>query len=184
MTNKKDSTSIHEQMARIGNDIERGTPKEITIAGRKWKLRPISMRQSAKIANLAFDALNIQREQKQGTTPKRARKLNERLRRIPAKQAAHIVLGRWLWLIPFAHAWMWRKIYNMPEETCAMINATHAVQGEDRDFFMVNLQNIKQLLALSTMQVGESEKQMEERKANADGMVEKDASKTEEEESK
>lgn len=157
-------------------DVERGLLEKITICDKVWKLRPISMRQSTRIANLAFDTLYLQNEAKrEGLSVKDAKRINSKIRQIGAKQAAHYILGKRLWLIPFLHFITWRRLYNESEEVSATINTAQTIYGREKDFFIANLENIKFQLALSTRQVGESVKQKQEREASAENMLDEDA---------
>lgn len=164
--------------------IERGEPTYIEVRGKKWKLRPVSQRQMAKISNLAFEMLYLQRKAKEELTLRQMKRINEKMRQIPAKQAAHYVLGRWLWLVPFLWSITWRRIYNSVEDVSSLINTTKTLMGKEKDFYIANLEVQKVLLALSMRQVGEAAKQKREREESAEGMLEQDASPKKEEDSK
>lgn len=164
--------------------IERGEPTYIEVRGKKWKLRPVSQRQMAKISNLAFEMLYLQRKAKEELTLRQMKRINEKMRQIPAKQAAHYVLGRWLWVVPFLWSITWRRIYNSVEDVSSLINTTKTLMGKEKDFYIANLEVQKVLLALSMRQVGEAAKQKREREESAEGMLEQDASPKKEEDSK
>lgn len=164
------------RLAREANNIQRQLPNELTICGKKWKLRPISMKQSLEISNLAFDAVAIQEEvQKEGLSARKMKRLNAKLHKLAAKMAANYVLGRRLRWIPFAYAYMWRKIYNQSEEVSATINSEQTLRGKDKDFYLANLENLKFQLVLSMRQVGEAAEEMRKRKESADSMLGEDA---------
>lgn len=173
------------KLSQEANKIQRGVPRSIPICGKTWKLRPISMKQGLEISNLAFEATYIQEEaSKEDISKRKLLKLNRKLRQLAAKQAAHYVLGRKLWKIPFVYSYMWRKIFNNPEEVSATINSTVTVGGNDKDFYIANLENLKFQLVLSMRQVGEAVKQMQERKESTENMLEEDALPKKEEGSK
>lgn len=163
-------------LAMKANAVQRGVPEKIAIGGKIWRQRRISQRQAAKISNLDFDAIFYQREmQKDSINHSKAKHLNTKYRQIAAKKAAHYVLGRWLWLVPFVYALTWRWIYNDSEEVSATINSAQMMGGRDKDFYLANLGCSKYQLVLSTKQVGESVKQMQERKESAESMLAEDA---------
>lgn len=163
-------------LAVKANSVQRGIPEKLIICGKTWSQRRISQRQAVKIANLDFDAAYYQREmQKEGIGRRKLKHLNTRYRKTSAKKAAHYVLGRWLWLIPFMYAITWRWIYNHSEEVSATINSAQMIGGRDKDFYLANLGCSKYQLVLSTKQVGESVKQMQERKESAESMLDEDA---------
>ena len=163
-------------LAMKANAMQRGVPEKVAIGGKIWRQRRISQRQAAKISNLDFDAIYYQREmQKEGISHRKSKQLNTKYRQVAAKKAAHYVLGRWLWLIPFVYAVTWRWIYNHSEEVSATINSAQMMGGRDKDFYLANLGCSKYQLVLSTKQVGESVKQMQERKESAESMLDKDA---------
>ena len=164
------------RMARQANNISRKQGFELEILGKKWAIRPISMKQGKLISDLSFEAVAIQEAvQKEGLSARQMRRLNGRLRKLGAKMAAHYVVGmkrRW-W--PFYYAYMWRKIYNQPEEVSATINLHKNAEGDERNFYLANLECLKLQLVLSMRQVGESVRQMQERKESAESMLDEDA---------
>ncbi|MCM1250268.1 MAG: hypothetical protein NC209_03865 [Alistipes sp.] len=171
-----DETAMFD-LAVKANAVQRGIPEKMAIGGKIWRQRRISQRQAVKISNLDFDAIYYQREmQKEGISRRMAKRLNTKFRQIAAKKAAHYVLGQWLWLVPFFYALTWRWIYNQSEEVSATINSAQMVGGRDKDFYLANLGCSKYQLVLSTKQVGESVKQMQERKESAENMLDEDAS--------
>lgn len=158
------------------NAIQRGKSESIVIDGKVWHIRPTSQRQNLKMLNLDFDILYWQNEQKaDNLSLSKAKRLNARIRKAFAKKAAYKVLGKRLWLIPFAFALTWRRIYNESEKVSATINSDEAI-GENTNFYLANLGSSKRALVLSTMQVGEAVKQLQERKASAESMLDEDAS--------
>lgn len=164
------------RMARQANAVSRKKGSTIEILGKTWTLRPINMKQGKLISDLSFDAVAIQEQvQKEGLSARKMKRLNGRLRRLAAKMAAHYVVGyKRLWW-PFYYAYMWRKIYNQPEEVSATINLQKNAEGDERNFYLANLECLKLQLVLSMRQVGESVKQMQERKESAESMLDEDA---------
>ena len=177
---KMDNQQIVEMLIG-GKDIERGEPTEIWVKGHKWKLRRVSNWQMKCISNLAYDMLYLQRKAKGELTLRQMKRINGKMRTIPAKQAAHYVLGRWLWLVPFLWSITWRRIYNNSEELSATVNTTKTLMGKEKDFYIANLEVQKYLLALSMKQVGDAVEQKRKREESAEGMLEQDASQTKEE---
>jgi hypothetical protein len=166
------------------NAIQRGQSDVIEIDGKKWHIRPTSQRQNLKMLNLDYDVLHWQRELKrEDISQRKVKRLNAKIRKAYAKKAAHKVLGYKLWLVPFLFAWMWRRLYNSSEKISATINSDEAV-GENKNFFLANLGSSKRALVLSTMQVGESVKGLQERKASSESMLAEDALPKKEEASK
>lgn len=176
-----------DEAAMIGraNDITANRPTEIEIGGKKWKLRRISNAQAAKISEYAKEAQYIQERQKQGSLSEREQKrLYKRFRQIPAKIAARYILGLRRCWIPFATAYMWRRLWFASEELSMTINIRKTLQREEESFFTANLEVISYLLALSMKQVGDVAKQWLERKESAENMLDEDASPKKEEDSK
>jgi len=166
------------------NALQRGKSERVVIDGKAWRIRPTSQKQNLKMLNLDFDIHYWQRELKaDGVSRRKAKRLNSKIRKAYAKKAAHKVLGKRLWLVPFAFALTWRRIYNESEKVSATINSDEAV-GENKNFYLANLGSSKRALVLSTMQVGEAVKQLQERKANAESMLDEDASPKNQEDSK
>lgn len=165
-------------------EIRRGSPQRVSILGKTYTLYPITNCIDAKIAGLAYDALFYEREaRREGISRREAKRLNKKMRQIPAKIAAYYKLGRWAHRIPLAHAVYWRAIWRRSEEVSATIN-TKCAAGSDKDFFLANSEIIKYLLALSMRGVGESVRQMLERKESAESMLAEDASPKKVEDSK
>jgi len=166
------------------NAIQRGKSERVVINGKVWHIRPTSQKQNLKMLNLDFDIRYWQSELKaNGVSRRKAKRLNAKIRRAYAKKAAHKVLGKRLWLIPFSFALTWRRIYNESEKVSATINSDEAI-GENKNFYLANLGSSKRALVLSTMQVGEAVKQLQERKASAESMLDEDASPKNQEDSK
>lgn len=158
------------------NALQRGKGQKIVIDGKVWHVRPTSQRQNLKMLNLDYDVLYWQNELKsEGISRRKAKRLNAKIRKAYAKKAAHKVLGKWLWLIPFAFALTWRRIYNASEQVSATINSEEALMSENQVFYLANLGSSKQALGRSTIQVGNAVKQMQERKASAESMLDEDA---------
>lgn len=164
------------RMARQANAVSRRQGTSIDVNGKKWPLRPISMKQGKLISDLSFEAVAIQEKvQEKGLSARKMKRLNGRLRKLGAKMAAHYVVGmkrRW-W--PFYYAYMWRKIYNEPEEVSATINLHKNAEGDERNFYLANLECLKLQLVLSMRQVGEAAEEMRKRKESADSMLDEDA---------
>jgi hypothetical protein len=156
------------------NALHRGVGDSITIDNKKWKLRATSQRQNALMLNLDYDVMYWQEQIKTCQTAKKAKQYNTKIRKAYAKKAAHKVLGKKLWLIPFVFALTWRRIYNCSEKVSATINATE-ILGENKVFYLANLGSSKQALALSMNRVGESIKQRIQRGESAENMAEQDA---------
>lgn len=156
------------------NALHRGVGDSITIDNKKWKLRATSQRQNALMLNLDYDVMYWQEQIKTCQTAKKAKQYNTKIRKAYAKKAAHKVLGKKLWLIPFVFAFTWRRIYNCSEKVSATINATE-ILGENKVFYLANLGSSKQALALSMNRVGESIKQRIQRGESAENMAEQDA---------
>lgn len=189
LKDKEHELSVDEQamlqMLIEANALERGGVSDVlTIDGKKWKMRQTSMRQNKIMLNHDVDIMHWQNEQKQKDCSKRKYKaLNAKIRKAYAKKAAHRVLGKRLWLIPFMFMLTWRKLYNDSEQVVATINAQNAM-GENQSFYLANLGSSKRALVLSTMQVGNAVKQLQERKASATSMLDEDALPKKEEDSK
>lgn len=171
-------------LAVEANLLQRGAGENIVIDGKVWHIRPTSQRQNLKMLNLDFDIRYWQNELKvEGISRRKAKRLNAKIRKAYAKKAAHKVLGKRLWLIPGAFAYMWRRIYNDSEKVSATLNSEEAI-GENKNFYLANLGSSKRALVLSTMQVGNAVSQLQERKASAESMLDEDASPKKEEDSK
>lgn len=167
------------------NALQRGKGQKIVIDGKVWHARPTSQRQNLKMLNLDYDVLYWQNELKsEGISRRKAKRLNAKIRKAYAKKAAHKVLGKRLWLIPFAFALTWRRIYNASEQVSATLNSDEALMSENQVFYLANLGSSKQALGRSTIQVGNADKQMQERKASAESMLDEDASPKKAEDSK
>lgn len=183
---KEPELGIDEQ-AMLGllveaNAIEHGGISDVLIVdGKKWKMRRTSMRQNKAMLNHDVDIMNWQNEQKdESCSRRRFKAINTKIRKAYAKKAAHIVLGKTLWLIPFAFSLTWHRLYNSSEKVVATINSQNAM-GENQSFYLANLGSSKRALVLSTMQVGNAVKQLQERKASATSMLDEDASPKKEE---
>lgn len=162
------------QLLAEANAIERGGIADVIVIDSKpWRIRPTSMRQNLKMQNLDYDVMFWQRQLKEAKNARQAKRMNAKIRKAYAKKAAHKVLGKRLWLVPFIYAIMWRRIYNASEKVSATINSTETV-GENKVFSLANLGSSKQTLALSMMQVGEAVKERTQRGESAENMVEQD----------
>ena len=158
------------------NALQRGKGQKIVIDGTVWHMRPTSQRQNLKMLNLDYDVLYWQNELKsEDISRRKAKRLNAKIRKAYAKKAAHKVLGKWLWLIPFAFALTWRRIYNDSEQVSSTINSEEALMSENQVFYLANLGSSKQALGRSMIQVGNADKQKQERKASAESMLDEDA---------
>lgn len=156
------------------NGMERGESEPIVIDGKKWRVRATTMRQNAKMLNLDVDILHWQEKIKKTDNARTVKRLNAKIRKAYAKKAAYKLTGRWRWLIPFYFALTWRRLYNESEKVSATLNTEEAV-GRNKDFFMANLGSSKRALVLSTMQVGRADSELQERRASAESMLDKDA---------
>ena len=167
------------------NALQRGKGQKIVIDGKVWHVRPTSQRQNLKMLNLDYDVLYWQNELKgEGIGRRRAKRLNAKIRKAYAKKAAHKVLGKWLWLIPFAFALTWRRIYLDSEKVSATLNSEEALMSENQVFYLANLGSSKQALGRSMIQVGNADKQKQERKESAESMLDEDALPKKEEDNK
>nr|DAH21456.1 MAG TPA: hypothetical protein [Bacteriophage sp.] len=184
---EQEQTPQIDEAAMVGtaNDIIKGRSTEIEIGGKRWKLRRISNAQAAKIGEYAQEARQIQAEQKrEGLSERKQKRLYKRFRQIPAKIAARYILGLRRCWIPFATAYMWRRLWFASEELSMTININKTLQREEESFFTANLEVISYLLALSMKQVGDVAKQWLERKESAENMLDEDALPKKEEDSK
>lgn len=158
------------------NALQRGKGQKIVIDGKVWHIRKTGMMQNQIMLNHDFDILYWQKElKKEGISRQKAKRLSTKIRKAYAKKAAHKVLGKWLWLIPFAFALTWRRIYIASEQVSATLNSEEALMSENQVFYLANLGSSKQALGRSTIQVGNADKQMQERKASAESMLDEDA---------
>lgn len=182
----EDKTPTTEEQMRMFEEAEkirRGEPRQIAILGNVYTLHPISNKIDERVGRLAYDALIYEQEMKdEATKPRRKKRLYTKMRKIPAKMAAYYKLGKRAH-IPFLHSIYWHVLWHRSEEVSATINAQEAT-GANKDFFLANSEVIKYLLALSMRGVGESVKQMLERKESAESMLDEDASPKKEEGSK
>lgn len=187
-TEKQPELTLDEE-AMLGllveaNALQRGAGEKIVIDGKAWHIRPTSQRQNLKMLNHDFDIRYWQNKLKEDSIGRRkAKRLNAKIRKAYAKKAAHKILGKQLWLIPGLFPYMWRRIYNESEKVSATLNSEEAI-GENKNFYLANLGSSKRALVLSTMQVGEAVKQLQERKASAENMLDEDASPKKEADSK
>ena len=173
------------QMLVEANALERGSISDrLVIDGKVWKMRPTSKWQNKAMLNHDIDIMYWQGEQKKENVSRRKYKaLNAKIQRAYAKKAAHRVLGKRWWLVPFAFLLTWLRLYNSSEKVTATINSQNAM-GENQSFYLANLGSSKRALVLSTMQVGNAAKQLQERKASAESMLDEDASPKKEGDSK
>lgn len=162
------------QLLAEANAIEHGGIADIiVIDGKAWHIRSTSMKQNLKMQNLDYDVMFWQRQLKEAKSARQAKRINAKVRKAYAKKAAHKVLGKRLWLVPFLYKIMWRHIYNASEKVSATINSAETVD-ENKVFSLANLGSSKQALALSMMQVGEAVKERTQRGESAENMVERD----------
>lgn len=153
--------------------VRKSNGMTLPIDGKVWHIRATSMAQNDIMLGLDYDVLHWQEDLKEAKTARKAKRLNSKIRKAYAKKAAHKVLGKVLRWIPFAYAYMWRKIYHSSEKVSATINATEAI-GENKVFYLANLGSSKQALVLSTNRVGEAIRQRTKRGESAESMVEQD----------
>lgn len=157
------------------NALQRGKGQKIVIDGKVWHVRPTSQRQNLRMLNLDYDVLYWQNELKsEGISRRKAKRLNTKIRKAYAKKAAHKVLGKWLWFIPFAFALTWRRIYNASEQVSATLNSEEALMSKNQVFYLANLGSSKQALARSITQVGNVQEQKTQRMESAESMVKED----------
>ena len=177
--NKNPDKPLDEQamlsLLAEANALQRGKRERVAIDGKVWHVRPTSQRQNLKMLNLDYDVLYWQKELKsEGMSRRKAKRLNAKIRKAYAKKAAHKVLGKWLWLIPFAFALTWRRIYNESEKVSATLNSEEAVMSENQVFYLANLGSSKRVLATSITQVGNAQEQRIQRMESAESMVKRD----------
>lgn len=172
------------ELVAEANGIERGKiSNRLEIDGKTWKLRPLSKWQCKAMLNHDYDVMYWQRELKSELSRRRAKRINAKINKAYAKKAAHRILGKRWSLIPFAFLITWLRLYLGNEKITATINAADAL-GEKQSFCLANLGSSKRALGLSTMQVGNAVKQLQERKASAESMLDEDASPKKEGDSK
>ena len=158
------------------NALERGKKQKIVIDGKVWHIRKTGTRQNLKMLNHDVDVYYWQKELKsEGISRRKAKRLNAKIRKAYAKKAAHKILGKRLWWIPFVFALTWRRIYLASEKVSATLNSEEALMSENQVFYLANLGSSKRALGRSTMPVGNADKQMQERKASAESMLDEDA---------
>lgn len=138
--------------------INRRLPREITIGGKKYKVRQISKAVRRRIHHLELEAFLLSGKQKEAQTIKEAKRVNDSLDRLHAKTAAYYLLGNMALWLPWIFSLTWRKIMRRPEEVSAQINAA-AINQEEINFSLANWQITEQQLALSMKPIGEGVKQ-------------------------
>lgn len=181
MTEEKEETKFSmddkaiERLLTEAQFVHKGRNILVAIDSKTWRIRPTSMAQNQRMADMDFDVMYWQRQLKEAQDSKTAKRLNAKIRKVYAKKAAHKVLGMWLRWVPFLYAIMWRRIYNSYEAVSATINATEAM-GENKVFYLANLGSSKQTLVLSMNQVGEAIEQRTKRGESAESMVKRDGS--------
>lgn len=164
-----------ERLLTEAQFVRKGRNILVAIDSKTWRIRPTSMAQNQRMADMDFDVMYWQRQLKEAQDSKTAKRLNAKIRKVYAKKAAHKVLGMWLRWVPSLYAIMWRRIYNSSEAVSATINATEAM-GENKVFYLANLGSSKQTLVLSMNQVGEAIEQRTKRGESAESMVKRDGS--------
>lgn len=161
------------QLLVEANVTQRGFASKLPIDGKVWHIRSTSQKQNVLMQNYDYDVLHWQNKIKESNNVRLIKRLNKKIRKAYAKKAAHKVLGKRLWLIPFVFAYMWRRIYNESEKVSATINSTETI-GENKVFYLANLGSSKQALALSMTNVGDAVKQRIQRGESAESLVEQD----------
>lgn len=156
------------------NAIQRGKLNEyLEIGGKVWRLRPMAEKQLEKIENIGYDVMAWQNAQKEAKSAREIKRLNKKIHKAFAKKAAHKILGRRLWLVPFLFPYMWRRLYHCSAKVIATINATE-IASEDKVFSLANWGSLKQVFVRSMALVGESVKQRTQRMESAESMVVQD----------
>jgi len=190
MAGEMSELSLDEQtmveMLAEANAIERGKVRDrLEIDGKVWRMRPTSKWQNKAMLDHDIDIMYWQEEQKdENCTREKYKTLNGKIQRAYCKKAAHRLLGRRWVLVPLVFLFTWLKLYYLTgEKVVATINAQNAL-SESQSFYLANLGSSKRALVLSTMQVGEAVKQLQERKASAESMLDEDALPKEEEDSR
>lgn len=181
---KTPSAEDQIDLAMLAEKVKRMRPQRIAVCGKTYKVRRIGSMVAAKIASLAFDSLYYERESKsQGLSLRMAKRLNEKNRQIPSKTAAYYILGNYALFVPFLYAIYWRLLWLRNDEVTSTINSAGAGNG-DVNFYLANSEFLSYQLVLSMRGVGESVRQMLERKESAESMLDEDASSKKEEDSK
>lgn len=153
------------------NAIQRGTLADsLEIGGKIWRLRPMAEKQLEKMENLDYDVMYWQNAQKDAKSVRVIKRLNKKIHKAFAKKAAHKVLGKRLWLVPFLFPYMWRRLYHCDVRVVATINATE-IASENKVFSLANWGSSKQVLVRSMALVGETVKQRMQRTESAESMV-------------
>lgn len=153
------------------NAIQRGTLSDsLEIGGKSWHLRPMAEKQLEKMENLDYDVMYWQNAQKEAKSAREIKRLNKKIHKAFAKKAAHKVLGKRLWLVPFLFPYMWRRLYHCDAKVIATLNATE-IASESKVFSLANWGSSKQVLVRSMVLVGESVKQRMQRMESAESMV-------------
>lgn len=162
------------QLLMEANAIQRGTLADnLIIDGKAWQIRPMSEKQLQLIENLDYDIMYWQNKLKDAKTARQAKRLNSKIHKAFAKKAAHRILGKQLWLVPFMFAYMWRRLHYSYAKITATINSAEAF-SENKVFSLANWGSSKQVLVRSTPMVGEAVKQRTQRGESAESMVEQD----------
>lgn len=162
--------------------ITSGAPCTVTANGRTYKVKQFGTWVRTKVYNLALEAKFLEHQAQEEMSLRKAQKLNRKLRAIPAKQAAYLLLGNWAMIKPL-YAIKWRILEKRTsEETFAINNA--GLNDDDIGFFLLGFKIIKDQLAVFTRMVGETVEQKQKRQESAESMLDEDALPKKEEESK
>lgn len=160
---------ILQQKERIAS----GAPCTVVANGQSYKVKQFSTWVRTKVHNLALEAKFLEHQAQEAMSLKKAQKLNRRLRAIPAKQSAYLLLGNWAMIKPL-YAIKWRMLEKRTsEETFAINNA--GLNDKDLAFFLLGFKIIKDQLAVFTKMVGESVGQKQKRQESAESMLDEDA---------
>lgn len=171
-----------EKILQQKERIAAGAPCTVVANGRTYKVKQFSTWVRTKVHNLALEAKFIEHQAQQEMSLKKAQKLNRRLRAIPAKQAAYILLGNWAMIKPL-YAIKWRMLEKRTSEETFEINNA-GLNDEDLGFFLLGFKLIKDQLAVFTRMVGESVEQKQLRQESAESMLDEDALPKSQEDSK
>lgn len=153
--------------------ITQGAPCNVVANGRTYKVKQFGNWVRTKIHNLALEAKFIEQQTQEAMSLEKAQKLNRRLRAIPAKQAAYLLLGNWAMIKPL-YAIKWRLLeMRTCEETFAINNA--GLNDDDLGFFLLGFKIIKSQLEAFTKMVTESAEQKQSRQESAESMLDEDA---------
>lgn len=184
--NNKPKELTEEEMTRMlqaEQQIQQKFPTEITVDGKKYKVKQISKGVGARITRLELEAYFLSGKQKDAKNLRQAKKIQKKLDVLHAKTAAYYLLGNKAVTQPWRYWRLWRKLMMRPEEHCARINDTGA-NNPNINFSSANWDITKIRLALSMRPIGDGVRETLKRWESASQQVKEDATKKKEEASK